>query len=56
MSRRKGDGIDTCTSCGSDELWGTEGTEEHPDEWVLVCNNCGKVQGKRSKSQQRADA
>lgn len=46
---RRGDGTDTCTVCGSDDLHGTEGTEEYPDQWVIICNSCGHIQGKRRK-------
>lgn len=34
---------DKCPACGSTDRWGTEGTEEHPGEWVLVCNACGHL-------------
>lgn len=40
---------DRCTRCKSESLWGTEQSEEYPGEWVVICNDCGKVQGKRTR-------
>lgn len=58
----RGDGIDTCKFCGSDELWGNyfdadgygvtnsiESPSTDPGvKWDLICGRCGKFQLRRN--------
>lgn len=54
---RRGDGVDTCKFCGSDNLWGNhfdsndEGvaTTTPPAAWDLLCQDCGKFQIRRNR-------
>jgi len=51
----KGDGMDTCKFCGSNDLWGNHfdadgnGTEGDQGAWDLLCEQCGKFQIRRNR-------
>jgi hypothetical protein len=51
MSKR-GNGIDTCKFCGSEELWGNHFDRDGnggSGVWDLLCQHCGKFQLRRNR-------
>lgn len=49
-NNNRGNGVDTCKSCGSTALWGStfdrNGLHDENGTWDLLCEDCGRLQNR----------